>query len=170
MAATKSSGAAVRPTGEAGTMTISEESAVHMLDVLTEVQIAAPVATVWASLLEEIGPGFNDRRGPMSMRLEPWPGGRWFRDLGNNTGHLWGHVQVIKPPPHDRPLLEITGPMFMSYPTASHVQYRLAPEGDATRVTLRHRAIGLLPKEHREGVKEGWDEVLGKVKKAAEKR
>lgn len=149
---------------------ISEEREVHTLDVLTEVQVAASVATVWASLLEEIGPGFEDRRGPMTMRLETWPGGRWFRDLGNNTGHLWGHVQVIKPPPHDKPLLEIAGPMFMSYPTASHVQCRLTPEGGGTKITLRHRAIGLLPKEHREGVKEGWEEVLGKVKKAAEKR
>jgi len=23
-------------------------------------------------------------------------GGRWFRDIGNNAGHLWGHVQVIR--------------------------------------------------------------------------
>ena len=41
------------------------------------------------------------------MKIEPWPGGRWYRDLGNNAGHLWGHVQVIKPPT----LLEICGPL-----------------------------------------------------------
>ena len=46
------------------------------------------------------------------MVIEPWPGGRWYRDLGNNAGHLWGHVQVIKPPT----LLELCGPMFMSFP------------------------------------------------------
>ena len=25
------------------------------------------------------------------MKLEAWPGGRWFRDLGDGNGHLWGH-------------------------------------------------------------------------------
>jgi hypothetical protein len=45
------------------------------------------------------------------MILEQWPGGRWSRDHGNGIGHLWGHVQVIKPPV----LLELSGLMFMSY-------------------------------------------------------
>ena len=76
----------------------------------------------------------------MELTLEPWPGGRWFRDLGNNTGHFWGHVQVIKPPK----LLEIVGPMMMSYPVASHLQYRLTEEADGTRLTLIHQAIGLI--------------------------
>ena len=50
------------------------------------------------------------------MKIEAWPGGRWFRALGNNTGHLWDHVQSIKPPK----LLEIHGPLFMSTPAISH--------------------------------------------------
>ena len=52
---------------------------------------------------------------PMPMKIEPWPGGRWYRDLGDDNGHLWGHVQAIKRPT----LLEITGPLFMSYPASS---------------------------------------------------
>ena len=48
----------------------------------------------------------------MPMNIEPWPGGRWFRDLGNNNGHFWGNVQAIKRPT----LLEITGPLFASLP------------------------------------------------------
>jgi hypothetical protein len=42
---------------------------------------------------------------PLPMKIEPWPCGRWYRDLGNNRRHLWGYVQVIKPPT----LLEICG-------------------------------------------------------------
>jgi hypothetical protein len=71
----------------------------------------------------------------MPMKIELWPGGRWYRDLGNNTGHLWAHVQVIKPPK----LLELCGPMFMSYPATNHVQYRLVEEAGKTRLTLTHR-------------------------------
>jgi hypothetical protein len=50
----------------------------------------------------------------MPMKIEPWPGGRWYRDLGDNDGHLWRHVQAIKQPT----LLEIYGPLMMSYPVS----------------------------------------------------
>ena len=76
----------------------------------------------------------------MQMILEQWPGGRWFRDRGNGIGHLWGHVQVIKPPV----LLELSGPMFMSYPALNHVEIKLEQIPGGTRVTLRHRAIGFM--------------------------
>lgn len=133
------------------------------------IDIKAPLRTVWDALLEEIGPRSTGENGKlMHMKLEPWPGGRLYRDLGNNTGHLWGHVQVIKPPT----LLEITGPLFMSYAAINHVQYRLienAPE-DGTRLRLIHHAIGDIASELREGCSMGWMEVLENVRKSAEKR
>ena len=105
---------------------------------------------------------------PLAMKLEPWPGGRWYRDLGNNTGHLWGHVQAIKPPT----LLEIYGPLFMSYPATSNVQYRLTTERGVTRVQFAHRAMGLIPAELHDGlnVNRGWTRVLERVRTAAENR
>ena len=134
---------------------------IQTLHVVKERQIAAPIDIVFATLLEPHGP-----MAGMSVQLEPWPGGRWFRDLGNKTGHLWGHVQVIKPPK----LLEITGPMFMSYPVASHLQYRLTEEDGGTRVVLTHQAIGLITPEHLSGVNKGWGEILDSIKADAEKR
>ena len=114
-------------------------------------------------------PGIQWDGSPFPRILEAWPGGRWFRDLsggGNKAGHLWGHVQVIKPPT----LLEICGPLFMSYPAISHVQYRLATENSATRLKFIHRAIGLIDPKHAEGVDMGWGEVLENVRKIAERR
>jgi hypothetical protein len=122
-------------------------------------------------MLDEIGPGSVMPDGtPFPMKLEAWPGGRWFRDHGNNTGHFWGHVQVIKPPPHTKPLLELSGPMFMSYPGLNFVQYRLTPEGNKTRLTLTHKAMGQIPADVREGVNEGWGHGLRRIKELAEKR
>ena len=141
-------------------MTTAEvQEAVQTLHVQKEVRIAAPPDVVFETLLES-----SDMPGGVPLKLEPWPGGRWYRDLGNNAGHLWGHVQVIKPPK----LLELCGPMFMSYPVASHVQYRLTEEGDGTRLTLTHRAIGLISPDHRTGVVKGWAEVLSAIQTAAE--
>ena len=102
----------------------------------------------------------------LKMKIEPWPGGRWYRDLGNNSGHLWGHVQVIKPPA----LLEICGPFMMSFPAINHVQYRLKAEGAGTRLTIHHRAMGLIPPEYLDGMSEGWEHGLQRIREIAEKK
>jgi hypothetical protein len=102
----------------------------------------------------------------MQMTLEQWPGGRWFRDRGNGIGHLWGHVQVIKPPT----LLEICGPMFMSYPAANHVQYRLSAEGKGTRLKFVHKSMGLIPKDHQEGMQMGWNYKMKRIVELAGRR
>lgn len=143
------------------------EQAVRTIDITKEEQIAAPIETVFEALLEQLGPLNETGPGsPMPMTLEAWPGGRWFRDLGKGTGHFWGHVQVIKPPV----LLEISGPLFMSYPAISHLQYRLTGEGGTTRLKLIHRAFGQITPEHQEGVGRGWSYILGKIREGAESR
>jgi hypothetical protein len=97
----------------------------------------------------------------MQLILEQWPGGRWFRDRGNGIGHLWGHVQAIKAPV----LLELSGPMFMSYPAINHLEIRLAEISGGTRLSLRHRAIGMIDPQHRAGVVTGWQHTLATVQK-----
>jgi uncharacterized protein YndB with AHSA1/START domain len=107
---------------------------------------------------------------PFPMTIEPWVGGRWFRDLGEaggyKYGHLWGHVQVIKAPT----LLELAGPMPMSFPAMNHVQYRLTAEGRSTRLSVVHRAMGLIPQDFRDGMPEGWAHGLRRVKQIAESK
>jgi hypothetical protein len=49
------------------------------------------------------------------------------------------------------------------------LQLRLAPIAGGTLVTLRHRALGMIDPQHREGVNEGWQRILEQVKQAAEK-
>lgn len=146
------------------TSTLSE--GIQILRVEKEIYITAPIDIAFESLLEELGPENGHPGGAMPMVLEAWPGGRWFRDLGNQSGHLWGHVQVIKPPK----LLEISGQLFMSYPAANHLQYRLVAEGIGTKLTLLHRAFGEIPADHREGVSVGWQHGLDRVKAIAESR
>jgi len=149
-------------------MTMSAtEVTIRTLDFSKEQRIDAPIEIVFETVLEEIGPHNEGPPGhSMPMKLEAWPGGRWYRELGNNTGHLWGHVQVIKPPT----LLEICGPMFMSYPAAGHIAYRLKSEGKATVLSLRHRAFGMIPEEHITGVRSGWSQQLERIANAAARR
>jgi uncharacterized protein YndB with AHSA1/START domain len=138
------------------------------LDYTREVEIEAPVDVVFESVLAEMGPeGAMPDGSPFSMKLEPWPGGRWFRDLGNDAGHFWGHVQVIKPPK----LIEVCGPMFASYPATNHIQYRLTPgSDDATRLKFTHRAFGWMPKDFMKGVEEGWAHMFKQIAEIADRK
>ncbi|HTK29760.1 MAG TPA: SRPBCC domain-containing protein [Vicinamibacterales bacterium] len=135
------------------------------LDITEEMLVRAPIERAFASLLEELGPsnrGHEDT--PMPMLLEPWPGGRWFRDLGNGNGHLWGHVQAVKRPT----LIEIAGPLMMSFAVSSNVQYRLKETDGGTLITLRHTALGLFPDGYREALGGGWRSIFDRVRRRVE--
>jgi len=135
------------------------------LNITQEIHVRASLDATFAALLEEIGPHNEMADGkPMPMKVEPWPGGRWYRDLGNNDGHFWGHVQAIKRPT----LLEISGPLFLSYPVISNVQYRLSEADGGTLIKFRHAALGLLPEDYKAGMSSGWSHIQDRVKKRAE--
>src|SRR5215813_9782161 len=135
------------------------------INITQEIHVRASLAATFAALLEEMGPSNQGQPGvPMPMTLEPWPGGRWFRDLGNGNGHYWGHVQAIKRPT----LLEFTGPLFMSYPMVSNVQYRLSEEPGGTLIRFHHTALGLIQDEHRAGLGKGWTHINNRVRERAE--
>ena len=135
------------------------------LNITQEIHVSAPLEATFAAMLEELGPHNQQRDGtPMPMTIEAKPGGRWYRDLGDDNGHLWGHVQAIKRPT----LLEITGPLFMSYAVVSNLQYRLTPVDGGTLIAFRHSAMGFISEDHRTGLQTGWTLKLEHIRKAAE--
>jgi hypothetical protein len=136
------------------------------LNMTQEIQVKASLEDTFEAILEQIGPGNDTMDGtPMPMKIEPWPGGRWFRDLGDNNGHFWGHVQAIKRPT----LLEIWGPLFMSYGAVSNVQYRLSEANGGTLIKFHHKAFGPIQEEHRQNVSKGWGHTLSRIRGRAEK-
>jgi len=137
------------------------------LNINQEVHVNASLDVTFDALLEQIGPGNQITDGtPMPMKIEPWPGGRWYSDLGENTGHFWGKMQAIK----RHPLLEICGPLFASYPFISNVQYRLKQVSGGTLIVFHHTALGFIQADHKSGVGPGWAAILERVRKDAESR
>jgi hypothetical protein len=134
------------------------------LSITEEIHVRARLEITFAALLEQLGP-YNqvaeDR--PLPMKLEAWPGGRWYRDLGDNNGHFWGHVQAIKRPT----LLEISGPLLMSYPVANNIQYRLSEVAGGTLIKFRHTALGLIREDDRH-VSSGWSYTHARLKERVE--
>ena len=147
------------------TTTMSEIESLS-LKVTQEIRVRASLETTFAALLEELGPSQRMMdETPMPMKLEAWPGGRWYRDLGDNNGHCWATVQAIKRPT----LLEMSGPLFMSYPVSNNLQYRLSQEGDETVINFCHSGFGLISEDHRKGVVSGWTTIHERFRKRAEK-
>ena len=131
------------------------------LDVEQNIEVKGSIEDVFKSVLNQLSNGFARPDGEsLNMKLEEFAGGRWYRDLGDGIQYLWGHVQVIKAPT----LLELSGPMFMSYPAINHLELKLDEAEGGTKVTLRHRAVGLIDPQHREGVVTGWNGFLESVK------
>src|SRR5215510_13812536 len=113
--------------------------------ITEEIHVRASLEATFASLLAQLGPMNETPEGkPLAMVLEPRPGGRWYRDLGGDNGHFWGHVQAIKRPT----LLEISGPLFISSAVMSNVQYRLTSVDGGTLITFRHSALGFVPDDY----------------------
>jgi hypothetical protein len=138
-----------------------EATTIHIAE---EIEVRAPIDATFAALLDQLGPYNETQPGkPMPMKLEAWPGGRWYRDLGGNNGHFWGTVQAIKTPS----LLEISGPLFMSNPVITNLQHRLKESGGVTLITFRHQSFGLILEEYR-NAKNGWRYIHERVKERAE--
>ena len=142
------------PVSENQTFTITEEITVH-----------ASLQQTFDSLIAQMGRlNENPEGAPMPMILEARPGGRWYRDLGGDNGHLWGFVQSIKRPA----LLEIWGPLFMSTAATSNLLYRLTEIPDGTLIKFTHTLVGPFPEEHRSRLASGWTALHARVRTAAE--
>jgi hypothetical protein len=139
---------------ESQTFTITEEIDVH-----------APLDQTFDSLIANMGRLNETPDGkPLPMVLEPYPGGRWYRELGGDNGHLWGFVQSIK----RSTLLEIWGPLFMSTAATSNLMYRLTETPEGTRIMFTHTVVGPFPEDHRPQLASGWAALHVRVRTTAE--
>ena len=133
--------------------------------ITEDIVVRAPLEKTFASLIAQMGRLNETTDGkPLPMLLEPRPGGRWYRDLGRDNGHLWGFVQSIKRPV----LLEIWGPLFMSTGATSNLLYRLTEVDEGTQISFKHTLVGPFPEEHRSLLGSGWKALHARVRAAAE--
>jgi len=142
------------------TMTVTDA-----FTITEEILVHASLEKTFASLIAQMGRLNETPDGkPLPMVLEARPGGRWYRELGGDNGHLWGFVQSIKRPV----LLEIWGPLFMSTAATSNLLYRLTEAEGGTLITFTHTLTGPFPEDHRPGLGKGWAALHARVRKAAE--
>ena len=144
------------------TATVSEQPTFTLTE---EIFVRATLEKTFASLIIQLGRQNETGDGkPLPMVLETFPGGRWYRELGGDNGHLWGFVQSIKRPV----LLEIWGPLFMSTAATSNMQYRLTEKDGGSLITFKHTLVGPVPEDFKPQMSNGWAAMHARVRKAAE--
>jgi uncharacterized protein YndB with AHSA1/START domain len=137
-----------------------------VLNIEQTLEIKAPPEKVFEGLISHLCNMEGEEGKPgLKLKLERRPGGRWFRDLGSDSGHLWGFVQSIKPPT----LLEIFGPLMVSSPVATHLIVRLTPTQGGTTLVFKNEVFGPVPEGFREGMPEGWGKMLTALKRDVER-
>ncbi len=137
------------------------------MSITDEIHVKASLEATFDALIEQLTMGMTQADDkPMPMKIEQWPGGRWWRDLGDGNGHLWAHVQSIKRPT----LLEFYGPLMMSMAVASNVQYRLSEQAGGTLIKFQHLVLGAVPADHAKGFTQGWKQMAARAKERAEKK
>jgi hypothetical protein len=135
------------------------------ITITEQIFVRASLEKTFASLIAQMGRLNETPDGkPLPMILEAFPGGRWYRDLGGEDGHLWAFVQSIKRPV----LLELWGPLFMSNAASSNLQYRLTEADGGTLITFRHSLLGPPPGDDRARMGQGWTALHARVRAAAE--
>jgi uncharacterized protein YndB with AHSA1/START domain len=140
-------------------------SASETFTITEEIVVRASLERTFESLMAQMGRLNETPDGtPLPMVLESRPGGRWYRELGGDNGHLWGFVQSIKRPT----LLEIWGPLFMSTAATSNLLYRLSETPEGTLIRFTHTLVGPFPEDHRSRLASGWTALHARVRRAAE--
>jgi len=66
----------------------------------------------------------------------------------------------IRPGHQTSDTARIEWPDVMSYPANNHLEVKVEEISGGSKVTLRHRAIGMIDPEHRKGIGEGWNICL----------
>ena len=134
-----------------------------------EVVVAASPDDAFALFTDDIAlwwrrdtPYWNDRERGLSIRIEPWVGGRFVEvhDLDDGSGFEVGRVTAWEP---GRRLALTWTQMGWPEGGATQVEVTFAPAGDGTRVRLEQTGFERVPGAEAfvDGYDAGWKEILG---------
>jgi len=136
------------------------------------VTVAVPVDEAFRVFTEEMETWWPlrthavDTENSDTVVMEGREGGRLFERGTSGEEHVWGIVQSWEPPQR----VGYTWHPGRGEDTAQEVEVTFTPEGDGTRVEVRHwgwEKLGDRLDETIASYNEGWDLVLGRYAEAA---
>lgn len=141
---------------------------IRTFDITQEIQINAPAESVWTILTTRPGEWWlepyrlYDNHDTMTLDLTP--GGLLMEETSEGEIGVWGHITKIRP----GEMVELSGSCGMDFAVYSTFTFTVAPTGVGSTVTLRHIAMGPMGEGQGPGYSQGWNEMLGNLKKLAE--
>jgi len=133
---------------------------------IQEIRINASPQKTWKSLLN-IGNWFKfDPTEKPRAKLEPWVGGRFYREEPSGEAALHGIVTYFQP----NKLLRLSGPIGMSHlPVSNAFIFELTPDKKGTILKLCQRTFGYMDPDLKNRYQGGWKKLLPQLKALAEK-
>ncbi len=132
-------------------------------EITVETEIDAPPSEVWRALVQDTAAWWHEDYfiggGPRKMIIEPRLGGRLYEDWGDGQGAVWATVTGVE----TEKWLLLSGELTKDFggPARVLTQFRLAPEGSGTRLTLTDCVYGRAGKETAASLEGGWQLLLG---------
>lgn len=146
-------------------------SSTRTTTVQGEIEIDAPRERVFEAILREteswFWPGRDGDRNPPS-KIEPWVGGRFWRDesaqRGDGAGELYATLATVRPPE----MVRMVGDFASEHAYCGTITIRLDESGVGTRVRVTHACSGDVPEDKVREFDDGWRDELGNLKRFVE--
>src|SRR5690625_1955188 len=139
-------------------------STINSLHVAQSITIAAPLERVWSALVDEPSQWWGspylliaDARPQLTIDAQL---GGQVREVVADHQASWGTITDVSP----GRLLAWTGGMGMGGAATGTVEYRLDPDGDGTRVTVTHVAIGPFAQGTIDAYDYGWADLQARLR------
>lgn len=142
----------------------STMSPIHSLHVVQAITISAPMERVWSALVDEPSQWWGSpylliEDGRTKLAIDARLGGQ-VEEIAAAHRASWGTITEISP----GHILAWTGRMGMGGAATGTVTYRLDPEGEDTRVTVTHVAIGTFGQGAVDSYDYGWADLQARLR------
>ena len=130
------------------------------LDIRQEISLPAPKVRVFEALTKDINAWWGDKARQAgvgsTIRLTPEIGADMIETRDGQHAVIWARVEEVRAPD----LLFLAGRFAVNGALAGRIQFELADEGEGTKLTLTHQAIGHIPEEMQAHFSNGWNELI----------
>ncbi|MBZ0112421.1 MAG: metalloregulator ArsR/SmtB family transcription factor [Thermoanaerobaculia bacterium] len=146
---------------------ISKVEEFGVIDLVSEVTVAADAPRVWKALTEETGswwhPAFYTIPAPHLFRIETEVGGRMFEDGSDGQGLLWGTVIGLQ----TNSLLQVANDTSRQWggPSRGIMTWRLESVDGRTKLRFEQTQYGVVSETTRASLQSGWDFLFGRCLK-----
>lgn len=151
---------------EATMATLKEAGEARVAVIEEEITVEADRDRVFTALTDDIGQWFwcGEKNEQPPVKLEPWAGGRFYREWDGGASELYGIVELVSP----GKALRLNGSIGGTRAIASLTTIKLEESDGATVVSMTHRMAGELAEEDMVDYKAGWADELSSMKRYVE--